>query len=41
MIGDRLQSRDPDSQKTEVILGCNILNRMFEHVRPRSVATRD
>jgi hypothetical protein len=41
MIGDRLRSRDPDSQKTEVILGCNILNRMFENVRPRSVATRD
>jgi len=38
MIGDRLRSRDPDSQKTEVILGCNILNRMFECGRPRSVA---
>ena len=38
MIGDRLRSRDPDSQKTEVILGCNILNRMFEHGRPRSIA---
>jgi hypothetical protein len=24
-----------------VILTCNILNRMFEHGRPRSVATRD
>ena len=41
MIGDRLRSRDPDSQKTEVILGCNILNRMYEHGRPRSVAIRD
>ena len=41
MIGDRLRSRDPDSQKTEVILGCNILNRMFERGRPRSVAIRD
>jgi len=41
MIGDRLRSRDPDSQKTEVILGCNILNRMFECGRPRSVAIRD
>jgi IS5 family transposase len=40
-IGDRLRSRDPDSQKTEVILGCNILNRMFERGRPRSVAIRD
>jgi len=41
MIGDRLRSRDPDTQKTEVILGCNILNRMFEHGHPRSVATWD
>jgi IS5 family transposase len=41
MIGDRLRSRDPDSQKTEVILGCNILNRMFARGRPRSVAIRD
>ena len=41
MIGDRLRSRHPDSQKAEVILGCNILNRMFECGRPRSVAIRD
>ncbi len=41
MIGDRLRSRGPDTQRTEVILGCNILNRMFEHGRPRSVAIRD
>ena len=41
MIGDRLRSRDPDTQKTEVILGCNILNRMYERGRPRSVTTRD
>jgi IS5 family transposase len=41
MIGDRFRSRDPDSQKTEVILGCNILNRMFERGRPRSAAIRD
>jgi hypothetical protein len=41
MIGDRLRSRNPDSQKTEVILGSNILNRMFECGRPRSVAIRD
>ncbi|MFT4572474.1 MAG: hypothetical protein ACI91F_003377, partial [Candidatus Binatia bacterium] len=41
MIGDRLRSRDPDSQQAEVILGCNILNQMFEHGRPSSVATRD
>ncbi len=41
MIGDRLHSRGPDTQRTEVILGCNILNRMFEHGRPRSVAIRD
>ena len=41
MIGDRLRSRDPDTQNTEVTLGCNILNRMFECGRPRSVAIRD
>jgi IS5 family transposase len=41
MIGDRLHSRGPDTQRTEVTLGCNILNRMFEHGRPRSVAIRD
>jgi hypothetical protein len=41
MIGDRLRSRDLDAQNTEVILGCNILNRVFECGRPRSVATRD
>jgi len=41
MIGDRLRSRDPDTQNTEVILGCNILNRMYERGRPRSVAIRD
>ena len=41
MIGDRLRSRSPYTQKSEVILTCNILNRMFEHGRPRSVATRD
>jgi len=41
MIGDRLRSRDPDTQKTEVILSCNILNRMFECGRPKSVAIRD
>jgi hypothetical protein len=41
IICDRLRSRDPDAQKTEVILGCNILNRMFECGRPRSAAIRD
>ena len=41
MIGDRLRSRDLDAQNSEVILGCNILNRVFECGRPRSVATRD
>ena len=41
MIGDRLRSRDPDSQETEVILVCNILNRMFERGCPSSVATND
>ena len=41
MIGDRLRSRRPDTQRTEVILGCNILNRMFECGSPRSIAIRD
>jgi IS5 family transposase len=41
MIGDRLRSRYPDAQNTEVILGCNILNRMYERGRPRSVPIRD
>ncbi len=41
MIGDRLHSRDPDTQKTEVVLGCKILDRMLECGRPRSVAIRD
>jgi hypothetical protein len=41
MIGDRLRSRDLDTQNTEVILGCNILNRMYERGHPRSVAIRD
>jgi IS5 family transposase len=41
VIGDRLRSRDADTQNTEVILGCNVLNRMYERGRPRSVAIRD
>lgn len=41
MIGERLRSRDPDAQNTEVLLGCNVLNRMFERGRPRSVTIRD
>jgi hypothetical protein len=41
MIGDRLHSRGPDTQRTEEILGSNILNRMFEYGSPRSVAIRD
>jgi hypothetical protein len=41
MFGDRLRSRDPGSQKTEVILSCNSLNRMFARGRPKPVAIRD
>ena len=41
MIGDKLRSRYPDTQTTKVILGCNILNRMYGHDRPRSVAISD
>ncbi len=29
-MGDRLSARHPKAQETEAILGCNILNRMFE-----------
>ena len=41
IIGGRLRSRDSGSRKTEALLACNILNRMFELGRPQSVAVRD
>jgi transposase len=36
IIGGRLRSRCPETQKTEAMLACNILNRMFELERPKS-----
>ncbi|MBB6262092.1 hypothetical protein FHS77_002660 [Paenochrobactrum gallinarii] len=37
IIGNRLRSRKLANQKTEVILGCRILNRMLNRARPNSV----
>jgi IS5 family transposase len=36
--GDRLRARDPLAQATEAAIACNVLNRMFEMGRPKSVA---
>jgi hypothetical protein len=38
LLGCRLRARDPDAQKVEVRLGCNVLNRMLELGAVRSVA---
>ena len=38
VLGDRLRARHPKSQESEALLGCNILNRMFELGRPASYA---
>ncbi len=40
ILGDRVRARTSDSQKTEALIACNILNRMFEIGRPISVAAR-
>ena len=37
IIGRKLHSRNFTNQKTEAILGCNILNKMFELGKPISV----
>ncbi|MFT7619585.1 MAG: transposase [Planctomycetota bacterium] len=37
IISGRLRSRSPEAQKTETILACNVLNRMFETGKPKSV----
>jgi hypothetical protein len=37
-IGDRLHSRHPKSQETEVLLACGILDRMTTLGRPESFA---
>ncbi len=38
IIGDRLRARHPRAQKTEALLGCDILNRLFDMGRPTSFA---
>ncbi len=38
IIGDKLRARHVDSKKTEVVLACNILNRMIAIVMPVSSA---
>ena len=38
LLGGRLHARDPDAQKVEVRLGCNVLNRMLELGAARSIA---
>ena len=37
IVGGRLRARHADAQATEALLACNVLNRMFELGRPRSV----
>ena len=38
IIGCRLRARHPRAQEAEALVGCNILNRMFDLGRPSSVA---
>jgi hypothetical protein len=38
MLGGRLHARGLAAQKTEVAIGCKILNRLLDLGRPRSVA---
>ncbi len=38
MLGERLHARGLDAQKTEVAMGCTILNRLLDLGRPRLVA---
>ncbi len=40
IIGDRLRARTSGAQKSEALIACNVLNRMFELGRPKSVAIR-
>ena len=37
-VGGRLRARQADAQATEALIACNVLNRMLELGRPRSVA---
>ena len=38
IIGGRLGAKNDDAQKQEAVIGCAILNRMFEMCRPLSYA---
>ena len=38
IVGGRLRARHATAQATEALIACNVLNRMFELGRPRSVA---
>ncbi len=38
ILGDRLRARTSAAQEAEALVGCNILNRMFELGRPVSAA---
>jgi hypothetical protein len=40
ILGDRLRARHPESQTTEAIIACNILNRMARLGLPESFAVR-
>jgi hypothetical protein len=41
IISPRLRARHPESQQTEAIIACNILNRMIALGRPESFAIAD
>ena len=38
ILRDRLRARHPAAQRTEALIACNVLNRMFELGRPASIA---
>ncbi len=38
IVGGRLRARQADAQATEALIACNVLNRMLQLSRPRSVA---
>jgi hypothetical protein len=38
IVGPRLRARHPESQETEAVIACNILNRMISLGRPESLA---
>jgi transposase len=41
IIGSRLRARHPEAQEAEVVIACNILNRMIALGRPESFAIAD